>query len=44
MADLAYPLGDCIGHCEQLIGLFVQQQMVVTEVRATHVPVEILGF
>src|SRR5882762_10789935 len=42
--DLAYPLGDGIGHREQLIRLFVEQQMVVTEVRAAHVPVEVLGF
>src|ERR1700730_5767884 len=32
--DLAYPLGDGIGHREQLIRLFIEQQMVVTEVRA----------
>src|ERR1700704_2960392 len=42
--DLAYPLGDGIGHREQLIRLLIEQQMVITEVRATHVPVEILGF
>ena len=32
-----------IGHGEDLVGLLVQQQVVVAEVRAAHVPVEVLG-
>ena len=42
-ADLADALGDRIGHGIDLIGLLIQQQVVVAEVRAAHVPVKILG-
>ena len=31
-----------IGHREDLRGLFVEQKMVISEVRATHVPVKVL--
>ena len=33
-----------LGHREDLIGLLVEHQMVVSEARPTHVPVEVLGF
>ena len=42
-ADLADALGDRVGHGEELLGLFVEQQVVVAKVRATHVPVKVLG-
>ena len=42
-AHLADALGDRVGHCENLVGLFIKQQMVVAEVRPAHVPVEILS-
>ena len=32
-----------IGHGEKLITLLIKQQMVIPKVRATHVPVEVLG-
>lgn len=35
-------LGDGIGHREELISLFVEQQAVIAEVRAAHMPVEVL--
>jgi hypothetical protein len=41
-ANLAGSLGNFIGHGEKLLGLFVDEQMIVTEMAATHVPVEIL--
>jgi len=43
-ADLACPFGDVVGHREDLFGVFIQQQVVVAELRAFHVPMEILGF
>ena len=42
-ADLAGTLGNRIGGREDLLALFVQQQMVVAEMRTGHMPVEILG-
>jgi hypothetical protein len=42
-ADLANPLRDRVGGTEDLVGLLVQHQMVVAEVRTGDVPVEILG-
>ena len=42
-ADLAHAFGDIIGRGENLLGLLVEQQMIVAEMRAADVPVEILG-
>src|SRR5271167_1281394 len=42
-AYLAYALGNRISHGEDLVGLFVQQQVVIAEVRSAQVPVEVLG-
>jgi len=42
-AQLSAALGNRVGHGEQLIGMFVQQQMVIAEMRTTHVPVKVLG-
>ena len=36
-------LGDGVGHGENLVGVLVEQQVVVAKMRAAHVPVEILG-
>jgi hypothetical protein len=41
-ADLADALGDRVGHGEQLVRLLVEHQVVVAEVRAAQVPVEVL--
>ena len=42
-ADLAGALGHRVGHGEDLVGLLVEQQVEVAEVRPRHVPVEVLG-
>jgi hypothetical protein len=38
-----YSLRARLRHCENLVGLLIKEQMVITEVRAAHVPMEILG-
>ncbi len=43
-AKLADTLRDGIGHRVDLVGLLIEQQMVVAEMRSAHVPVEVLGF
>src|SRR6266850_2444106 len=43
-ADFAHALGDAVGGREDLAGLLVHQEVVVAEVRAGHVPVEIFSF
>src|SRR5215831_10942116 len=40
-ADLANPFRDVISHRKELLSLFVQQQMVVTKMGTTHMPVEV---
>src|SRR4030095_10930412 len=40
-ARLAHALRDWIGHRKKLVGLFVQEQVVVAKMRTAHVPVEI---
>ena len=42
-ADLADALGDVVGRGENLLGLLVEQQVIVAEMRAADVPMEILG-
>src|SRR6516162_3566781 len=42
-ADLAHALGNVVGGRENLLALLVEEEMVVTEVRARHMPMEILG-
>src|SRR6185437_10994780 len=42
-ADLAHPLGNVVGYPENLLGLFVEQQMVVAKVWSAHVPMEVLS-
>ena len=41
--QLAYTLGNGIGGRVDLVSLLVEQQVEITEMRAGHVPVEILG-
>src|SRR5580698_807367 len=43
LAELADALGNRIAHGEDLVALLIQQQVIVAEVRAAHVPMEILG-
>ena len=42
--NLSNSLCDWIGHGEKLVGVFVEEQMVIAEVWAAHVPVKIFGF
>ena len=42
-AHLAHPLGDPVGHGEQLPALVIEQQVIVAKVRTRDVPVEVLG-
>src|SRR5262249_31449041 len=42
-ADLAHALGDVVGGGEDLLALFVEEEMIVAEVRAGHMPMEIFG-
>ena len=42
-AELAGAFGHGVGHGEDLVGLLVEQEMEVAEVRPGHVPVEVLG-
>src|SRR5260370_39122647 len=40
-ANFSNSLGDLIRHGEKLVAMFVEQQVVVAEMRTAHVPVEI---
>ena len=42
-ADLAHALGDLVGDGENLLALLVEQQMIVAEMRAADMPMEVLG-
>src|ERR1700722_7574978 len=42
-ADLSRTFGDRVGHGENLVAVLIQKQMVVAEMRAAHVPMEVLG-
>src|SRR5262252_9210035 len=42
-ADFAHALGDGVGGRENLLALLVEEEMIVAEVRAGYVPMEILG-
>src|SRR5580704_18751456 len=42
-ADLAHALGKVVGGGEYLLGLLVEQQMIIAEMRAADMPMEILG-
>jgi hypothetical protein len=41
-ADLARAFGDIVRHREDLLGLLVEEQVVIAEVAPAHVPVKIL--
>ena len=42
--QLIRTLGQHVGHSENLVAMLVEQQMIVAEMRAADVPMEILGF
>src|SRR5207249_10965419 len=42
-AELADALGDHVGDVVDLSGLFIEQEMIVAEMRARDVPVKVLG-
>src|ERR671922_2396154 len=42
--NLADALGNGIGGGEDLVGLLVQEKMIVAEMRTRHVPVEVFRF
>jgi hypothetical protein len=37
-ADLPHALGDVVGGCEELIALFIQEQVIITEMATRNVP------
>src|SRR5258708_2752936 len=41
-ADLARPFRDIVRHSKDLVGVFVEQQMIVAKMTPAHVPVKIL--
>src|SRR5690242_21636662 len=43
-SNLADALRNRVGHRKKLIRLFVQQQMIIAEMRSAHMPMEVLGF
>ena len=42
-ADFAGALGDIVGHGEDLLGLLVEEQMVIAEMASADVPVKVFG-
>src|SRR5215472_833013 len=42
-SDLAHPFGNRVECCENLLTLFVENQMIVSKVRPRSVPAEVLG-
>src|SRR5207245_10612055 len=42
-ADLAHALGDIVGGRENLLAVLVEEQVIVAEMRAGHMPMEVLG-
>ncbi|MND08558.1 hypothetical protein D3C83_312660 [compost metagenome] len=42
-ANLARAFGDVVSHLKDLIGLFVQQQVVVAKMRPAQVPMKVFG-
>jgi hypothetical protein len=42
-ADFPHALGNLVGHGEDLVALLVEHEMIVAEMRSTHMPMEILG-
>ncbi len=42
-ADLADPLGQIVDRTENLVALFIEHQMIITEMPAADMPVEVLG-
>src|ERR1700722_18224735 len=42
-ADLAHALSDVVGHRKKLVGMLIEQKVVIAKVRSAHVPMKILG-
>jgi hypothetical protein len=42
-AKLSNPLGDWIGHREKLVGVLIEKQVIIAEMRPAYVPVKIFG-
>src|SRR6516162_1062863 len=42
-SDFSRALGDCIGHRKNLVTMFIEHQMMVSEVHARHMPVKVFG-
>ena len=42
-ADLADALGDVVGGRENLLGLLVEEEVIIAEVGARYMPMEVLG-
>jgi hypothetical protein len=42
-ANLANPFGYVVRHCEDLIGMIIEEQMVIPKVRPGHMPMKVLG-
>src|SRR3989440_2583783 len=42
-ADLPYALGNGVRHGEKLVALVIEHQVIVAEIRASHVPMKVLG-
>src|SRR5438309_7309293 len=40
---LSNPLGDWICHREKLVGVLIEKQVIIAEMRPAHVPVKIFG-
>ena len=43
-ADLANAFRDDVGHGEELLGVFIEKQMIIAEVMPAHMPVKIFRF
>src|ERR1700731_2734546 len=43
-ADFTDTLGDWVGGGKDLLGLFVEQKMIVAEMRPRHMPMKVLRF
>src|SRR5690348_13470068 len=42
--NLESTFSDIVGHREDLFGVFIEQEVVIAKMAASHVPVEVLGF
>jgi hypothetical protein len=42
--DLANAFRDGVGHGEELLGVFIEKQMIIAEVMPAHMPVKVFRF